>query len=149
MCAYLPSHSYLIFFSVRRFTCLKKFKHLFICLWLHWFFYALCRLSLVVVSGVTSPVVLHRLQGMLASVVVAHGGLVAQIRDRTHVPCIGRKTLNCWTTREGPHLLFNRDKFLSSITRKRRVPCLIYFIGSVFEVLDTKWVPAYFESKQV
>ena len=149
MFAYLWSHGYLICFSVKRFTCLKKFKHLFIYLWLCWFFDALCRLSLVVVSGVTSPAVVHRLQGMFASVAVVHGGLVAQIRDRTHVPCVGRKTLNYWTTREVPHLLFNRAKFLSSTTRKRRVPYLIYFIGWVFEVLDTKWVPAYFGRKQV
>ena len=88
-----------------------------------------------------------RLQGMLASVVMAHGGLVAQIRDRTPVPCIGRNALNCSTTREVLHLLFNRAKFLSSITRKRRVPRLIYFIGSVFDVPDTKWVPAYFGRK--
>ena len=54
--------------------------------WLHWVFVAACRLSLVVVSGSSSPVVMHRLllavaapgadhrsSGMPASVVAAHG----------------------------------------------------------------------------
>ena len=27
-------------------------------------------------------------------------------RDRTHVPCIGRRILNHWTTREVPELIY-------------------------------------------
>ena len=30
----------------------------------------------------------------------ACGNLSSWIRDRTHVPCLGRQTLNRWTTRE-------------------------------------------------
>ena len=45
----------------------------------------------------------------MASVVVAHGFIAqwhvesSQTRDCTHVPCIGRRTLNHWTTGEVLH----------------------------------------------
>ena len=29
------------------------------------------------------------------------------IRDRTHIPCVGRQILNHWTTREVPATVFN------------------------------------------
>ena len=40
---------------------------------------------------------------------VRHGtwDLSSLTRDRTHVPCIGRRILNHWTTREFLHILFH------------------------------------------
>ena len=91
--------------------------------WLHWVFVVACRLTLVVGSGSYSLVCLwwvgthcgsfcrgaqalgHELsscEGLLR-----HTGLVAPqhvesswTRDWTRVPCIGRRTLYHWTTRE-------------------------------------------------
>ena len=39
-------------------------------------------------------------------VVPRHVGLSTQTRDRTRVPCIGRKIPNHWTTREAPQFSF-------------------------------------------
>ena len=36
--------------------------------------------------------------------------LGSHTRDRTHVPCIGRQTLNYWTTKEVLFLSFNNYK---------------------------------------
>ena len=93
-----------------------------------WVFVATFKLSLVVVNRLLvvvnsccgaqalhvqlSVAVAHGLWSAQASVVVACG-LVnprhvgsSQTRDRTHVPCIGRRILNYWTTREVPACMF-------------------------------------------
>ena len=77
---------------------------------------ALCRLLTAVVPLVAG----HRLQGSQASAALAHGlGCSTHVqsswtRDRTSVPCIGRRILNYWTAREVSPFLFPgnyRDKF--------------------------------------
>ena len=91
-------------------------------------FVATFRLSLIVVNRLLvvvdsccgaqalhaqlSVAVAHGLWSAQASVVVACG-LVnprhvgsSQTRGRTHVPCIGRRILNHWTTREVPACMF-------------------------------------------
>ena len=84
--------------------------------WLHWVFVAVCRLSLVAASGGYSLVAVCGLLTVVVSLVEEHRlqcsclqqswctGLLtpqhlasSQTRDRT---CIGRWTLNHWTTRE-------------------------------------------------
>ena len=35
--------------------------------------------------------------------------LSSLIRDQTHTPCSGRRSLNHWTTREVPQLVVNND----------------------------------------
>ena len=54
------------------------------------------------------------LQSVWASVVVAHGNVtlkhegISWTRDQTCVPCIGRRILNHWATREVfPYYIFN------------------------------------------
>ena len=37
-------------------------------------------------------------------------------RDRTHTPCIGRRSLNHWTAREVPSLIF-KEKFFTDGSR--------------------------------
>ena len=86
--------------------------------WLYWIFVARCRLSLVSVSWDHSPVAVHQLLIVVASVVRENGfrstvsGVVprdlaalwhvgsSRTRDPTCVSCIGRWILNYWTTRE-------------------------------------------------
>ena len=36
-------------------------------------------------------------------------------RDGTHVPCVGRKILNPWTTREVPLLLFSSEFLILAV----------------------------------
>ena len=81
----------------------------------------MCRLSLGVESRGYSPAVVHRLLIVVASLVLSmcpgacallwlwHTGILALqcvesswTRDRTHVPCIGRRSLNHWTARKFP-----------------------------------------------
>ena len=98
----------------------------------HWLFVGVCGLSLIVTSWGYSLVAIyrtliavaslveHRLQSVWGSVVASHRlwnacsvvvamGLFApwhvrssRTRDSIHVPCIDRKILNRWTTREVP-----------------------------------------------
>ena len=85
------------------------FSNLFIWPWL--VSVVLCGLSLVVVTVVDSLVVRHGLWGMwalkgwLTGLVAPRHVRSSQTRHRTHVPCIGRQTLNHRTTREVPALL--------------------------------------------
>ena len=99
--------------------------------WLCWVFIAVRGLSLGVVTrellvvmvcglitAVASPCRARAL-GAWASVVVAHGlscsvACGIQIRDWTHVPCIGRWTLNHLITREVPEF-FKKNFFYWSI----------------------------------
>ena len=69
-------------------------------------------------TAVASLVAEHGLWGEQASV-LAMGelrcphcmqNLGSHARDRTHVPCIGRQTLNYWTTKEILFLSFNNYK---------------------------------------
>ena len=91
----------------------KIYFLLFVVSWLCWIVIDVHGLSIALVSGGWALAV-----GMWASLVAAHGlraraqelwhtGLVAfwyvessRIRDRTHVPCTGRRILNHWTTKE-------------------------------------------------
>ena len=70
-------------------------------------FVAVARLLIVVASRCGAQAL-----GMQALAIVMHGGLVAlwhvvssQTRDRARVPCIGRRVLHHWTTREVLHSL--------------------------------------------
>ena len=63
-------------------------------------------------SGQASVVVAPRLRST-GSVTVAQGFSNPQqlgsskIRDQTHVSCIGRQILHCWSTREVQNILLN------------------------------------------
>ena len=70
------------------------------------------RLSLVAAIRGYSHIALHELVSA-GSVVVTHTGLVgprhvgsSQIREGTHVPCLGRWIPNHWTAREAPARAF-------------------------------------------
>ena len=85
------------------------------CFWLCWVFVAVCRLSLVAVSGVSFPAAVRRLLssqsvgsrvcalsscGTWATLPTAYG--IFLDRNCTHVPCTGRWILNHSTTRDVP-----------------------------------------------
>ena len=87
-------------------TSKTQFKKMFI---FGWDFIAVCKLSLVAVSGGSFLDVVHELLIAVASLVAEHGLLRAGsvvvargTRDRNHVLCIARRILNHWTTREVP-----------------------------------------------
>ena len=78
---------------------------------MHWVFFAAHGLSLLEASEGYFLVVLHRLLIVVAALTLGQQlqctGLAAppcvgssQIRDQTHVPCVGRWTPKHWTTRE-------------------------------------------------
>ena len=76
-------------------------------------------------------IVAHGLWSAQASVVVACG-LVnprhmgsSQTRCRTHIPCVGRRILNHWTTREVPVCVF-KDTFSTKLFLK--APLTIFLI---------------------
>ena len=67
--------------------------------------------------------------------------LISPNRDRTHVPCIGRKILNHWTTREVP---INMDVFLFiCVFFNFFQQCPVVFSVQVFAFL-VKFIPTYF-----
>ena len=83
--------------------------HSFIYFWLCWVFIAACSLSLVVVSGGYSLVMVLGLLIVVASLVSVHGlscpsawRIFPDQRDQNHVPHIGRQILNQWNTPEVP-----------------------------------------------
>ena len=83
--------------------------------WLRWVLVAARRIFIVVhrlLSSCSMCLQSHRLYSLrhVGSVVVARGlscPVACRIptRDRTHVPCIGRRILNHWSTREVPNWL--------------------------------------------
>ena len=100
------------------------FIYLFIYLWLCWVFVSVQGPSLVAASGghsssrcaglsLSRPLLLRSTGSRHAgSAIVAHGPSCSvacgssQTRAQTHVPCIGRQTLNHCATREAPWVLF-------------------------------------------
>ena len=114
------------------FTFFKNLFILFIYVWLRWVFVAVCGLSLVAASGgysllwcmgfsllwlLLSQSMGSRRTGFSSCGTRAqylwHTGLVAPrhvrsswTRAQTHVPCIGRRILNHWATREVPPIHF-------------------------------------------
>ena len=48
-------------------------------------------------------------------VAIRHVDISSQTRDWTGTPCIGRWSLNHWTTREVPSAVFKADKWLGQI----------------------------------
>ena len=111
------------------------FFNLLIYFCLHWVFMATQGLSLVAVSGGYSSLRCAGfslwwllLLGSTGSKVQAqhlwHMGLVAlqhegssQIRDWTHVSCIGRRILHHWATREAPRISTSNPSFASFMFR--------------------------------
>ena len=98
-------------------------KKRFIYFWLCCIFVAMCRLSLAVVTGDYSLVVMRGLLIVVASLVVERGLWVCRLQQlwhkvldapryvessqtwgRIYVPSTGRRVLNHWTTREVLHL---------------------------------------------
>ena len=80
------------------FLCFLNFIF-FIYFWLHWVFIAEHGL-LTVVASLTVETGSRR-TGLAA---LKHVGS-SQTRDWTHVPCIARRILNHWTTREAQYVL--------------------------------------------
>ena len=101
-------------FSVAFKFFLKKF---FFKIFIYLLFICLC-LFLVVAYGpsschVGSLIAVHRLSscgGRAQQLLLGMWDLTSQTRDQT-VPCLGRRILNHWTTREVPKLHFQKFKF--------------------------------------
>ena len=55
----------------------------------------------------------------------------SQTRDRTHVPCIGRRILNHWATREVPFPPFLKDEICSLLFKSR-----LYIDSNSFNFLE-------------
>ena len=88
---------------------------MFVYFWLCWVFFVAHRLSLIVVSGGYSLIVVGGLLIAVASLIVEHGlwsvGSIVVLhqlvgsswtRNQTSVPCTNRRILNHWATREAP-----------------------------------------------
>ena len=101
---------FLVFFtppSLGLVIATKLFTSFFFLFWLNWVFIYACSLSLVVTSRSYSLVEVCKFLIVVASLVAVAHSLVAlqhvgysQTSDQIHVPCIGERILNRWTTRE-------------------------------------------------
>ena len=129
--------------------------YLLIYFWLHWVFSVACGLSLVATSCGYSLVAVSGLLIAMASLVVerwlestraqklGHTDLVtpwhvgsSQTRVRTCVPCIGRRILNHWTSREVPNVTFEGDKSLTPVSRVQ--PCRQHLLSTTHKTQERK-----------
>ena len=60
----------------------------------------------------------------------------SQTRDRTRVPCICRRILNHWTSREVPHVTFEGDKSLTPVSRVQ--PCREHVLSTTHKTRERK-----------
>ena len=51
------------------------------------------------------------------------------IRDQTHTPCIGKQSLNHWTTREVPHLFVKNLNTVLDIPSHCLLPEILSVVG--------------------
>ena len=92
----------IIVYPQTAFLLFKNFYLLFI--WLHWVLVAARGLFIVARGLSNCGAWAPERRGSVVAACWAHGmwDLSSPTRDRTHVPCIGRRILNHWTNREIP-----------------------------------------------